>query len=165
QQSGSSSGVVFDDPVSSLDHSHRTAVARRIVQESAQRQVIVFTHDAVFFGELVTFCQDAQMVPEVRSITYRAEGPGYIDAGLPYDMRRHRERITHHRADQQRIAANFNNPPGDNERLAMRNAYDDLRVTIEVGIEDTILNETVVRFRDSISVGRLDGVMIVQQAD
>jgi len=87
---------VFDDPVSSLDHNHRTAVARRIVQESTLRQVIVFTHDAVFFGELVTFCQDAQMVPEVRSITYRAEGPGYIDAGLPYDMRRHRERITHH---------------------------------------------------------------------
>ncbi|MBN0203462.1 AAA family ATPase, partial [Pseudomonas aeruginosa] len=84
QQSGSSSGVVFDDPVSSLDHSHRTAVARRIVQESAQRQVIVFTHDAVFFGELVTLCQDAQLAPEVRSITYRAEGPGYIDAGLPY---------------------------------------------------------------------------------
>ncbi|HGM7457587.1 TPA: AAA family ATPase, partial [Pseudomonas aeruginosa] len=165
QQSGSSSGIVFDDPVSSLDHSHRTAVARRIVQESVQRQVIVFTHDAVFFGELVTLCQDAQLVPEVRSITYRAEGPGYIDAGLPYDMRRHRERIAYHRADHQRIAANFNNPPGDNERLAMRNAYDDLRVTIEVGIEDTILNETVVRFRDGISVGRLDGVMIVQEAD
>ncbi|HEJ2769407.1 TPA: hypothetical protein SL217_005991 [Pseudomonas aeruginosa] len=41
----------------------------------------------------------------------------------------------------------------------------DLRVTIEVGIEDTILNETVVRFRDGISVGRLDGVMIVQEAE
>jgi energy-coupling factor transporter ATP-binding protein EcfA2 len=163
QQSGSSSGIVFDDPVSSLDHSHRTAVARRIVQESTQRQVIVFTHDAVFFGELVTLCQDAQLVPEVRSITYRAEGPGYIDAGLPYDMRKHKERIKYHRADHQRIAASFNNPPGDNERLAMRNAYDDLRVTIEVGIEDTILNETVVRFRDGISVGRLDGVMSVQE--
>lgn len=114
----------------------------------------MFTHDAVFFGELVTLCQDAQLAPEVRSITYRAEGPGYIDAGLPYDMRKHKERIAYHRADHQRIAASFNNPPGDNERLAMRNAYDDLRVTIEVGIEDTILNETVVRFRDGISVGR-----------
>ena len=165
QQSGSSSGIVFDDPVSSLDHNHRTAVARRIVQESTLRQVIVFTHDAVFFGELVTLCQDAQLVPEIRSITYRAEGPGYIDAGLPYDMRRHRDRIAYHRADHQRIAASFNNPPGDTERLAMRNAYDDLRVTIEVGIEDTILNETVVRFRDGISVGRLDGVMIVQEAE
>ncbi len=53
-QSGSSSGIVFGDPVSSLDHYHRTAVAKRIVEESAVRQVIVFTHDAVFFGELNT---------------------------------------------------------------------------------------------------------------
>jgi energy-coupling factor transporter ATP-binding protein EcfA2 len=164
-QSGSSSGIVFDDPVSSLDHNHRTAVARRLVEESAVRQVIVFTHDAVFFGELTTLCDDAGQAPSVKSISYRAEGPGYIDAGLPYDMRRHRERIAQHRADHQRIAANFNNPPGDEERLAIRNAYDDLRVTIEVGIEDTILNKTVVRFRDNISVGRLDGVMIVQDVE
>ncbi|WP_353251199.1 AAA family ATPase [Salinisphaera sp. T31B1] len=164
-QSGSSSGIVFDDPVSSLDHSHRTGVARRIVEESAVRQVIVFTHDAVFFGELTTLCGDAGQTPSVKSISYRAEGPGYIDAGLPYDMRRYRERIAHHHADQDLIANNFNNPPGDEERLAIRNAYDDLRVTIEVGIEDTILNETVVRFRDNISVGRLNGVMTVEDAE
>lgn len=164
-QSGSSSGIVFDDPVSSLDHNHRTAVARRIVEESASRQVIVFTHDAVFFGELTTLCADAQFTPSVKSISYRAEGPGYIDTGLPYDMRRHRDRITQHRADHQRIAASFNNPPGDGERHAIRNAYDDLRVTVEVGIEDTFLNQTVVRFRDNISVGRLDGVMIAQEPE
>lgn len=164
-QSGSTSGIVFDDPVSSLDHNHRTAVARRIIEESANRQVIIFTHDAVFFGELLTFCADAQLAPTVKSISYRAEGPGYIDAGLPYDMRKYRDRITQHRADQRRIAANFNNPPGDNERLAIRNVYDDLRVTIEVGIEDVVLNETVVRFRDGISVGRLNGVMAVQEPE
>lgn len=164
-ESGSSSGIVFDDPVSSLDHNHRTAVARRIVEESADRQVIVFTHDAVFFGELTTLCNDAAQEPCVKSISYRANGPGYIDAGLPYDLRRHKERIKQHRIDHERIAASFNNPPGDKERIEVRNAYDDLRVTIEVGIEDTILNETVVRFRDNISVGRLNGVMIVQNEE
>jgi energy-coupling factor transporter ATP-binding protein EcfA2 len=164
-QSGSTSGIVLDDPVSSLDHSHRTAIARRIVEESINRQVIVFTHDAVFFGELITLCRDADLVPEVRSISYRAEGPGYVDAGLPYDMRRHRERIAQHRRDQQQIAATFITPPRDIERYAIRNAYNDLRVTIEIGIEDTVLNETVVRFRDGISVGRLNGVMAVQEED
>lgn len=164
-QAGSTSGIVFDDPVSSLDHGHRTAVARRIVEESFNRQVVVFTHDAVFFGELLTLSQDADQTPEVRSISYRAEGPGYVDAGLPYDMRRHAERIQQHRMTQQQLAASFNNPPGEDERRAIRNAYDDLRVTIEVGIEDTLLNGTVVRFRDGISVGRLDGVMVVQEQD
>lgn len=164
-QSGSTSGIVFDDPVSSLDHNHRTAVAKRIVEESANRQVIVFTHDAVFFGELTTLCADAQLTPSVKSISYRAEGPGYIYAGLPYDMQKYKERIAQQRADHQRIATNFNNPPGDDERLAVRNAYDDLRVTIEVGIEDTLLNQTVMRFRDSISVGRLKDVTDLQEAD
>jgi len=164
-QSGSTSGVVFDDPVSSLDHNHRTAVARRIVEESLTRQVIVFTHDAVFFGELTTLARDASAEPCIRSIAYRAEGPGYIDSGLPHDLRKHRERIAQHRRDQQQIAADFNNPPGDDERLAVRNAYDDLRVTIEVGIEETILNGTVVRFRDNISVGRLNGVKEVEESE
>ncbi|MEK0265962.1 hypothetical protein QT383_06590 [Stenotrophomonas rhizophila] len=80
-------------------------------------------------------------------------------------MRKHRDRISQHRSDHQKIAASFGSPPGDHERLAIRNIYDDLRVTIEVGIEDTILNETVVRFRDGISVGRLNGVMMVQEAE
>jgi hypothetical protein len=42
------SGIVFDDPVSSLDYQWRQGVARRLVQESKSRQVIVFTHDVVF---------------------------------------------------------------------------------------------------------------------
>ncbi|MGZ9668078.1 hypothetical protein ACXX9E_18685 [Pseudomonas sp. GNP014] len=97
------------------------------------------------------------------SISYRAEGLGYVDAGLPYDIRRHRERIAQHRREQQQIAATFNTPPGDTGRYAIRNAYSDLRVKIEIGIEYTILNETVVRDRDGVSVGRLNGVMAVQE--
>lgn len=42
-----SSALVFDDPVSSLDHRWRRQVAYRLVEEAAVRQVIVFTHDLV----------------------------------------------------------------------------------------------------------------------
>jgi integrase len=42
---GGLGGVVFDDPVSSLDHRRRWHVARRLAQEALKRQVIVFTHD------------------------------------------------------------------------------------------------------------------------
>ena len=37
------SGIVFDDPVSSLDFQWRGSVARRLAEESKKRQVIVFT--------------------------------------------------------------------------------------------------------------------------
>jgi predicted ATPase len=46
------SGIVFDDPMSSLDHIHRRAIAARLVEEAAHRQVIVFTHDLAFLFEL-----------------------------------------------------------------------------------------------------------------
>jgi energy-coupling factor transporter ATP-binding protein EcfA2 len=164
-QSGSTSGIVMDDPVTSLDHAHRTAVAKRLVDEAADRQVIVLTHDAVFQGELVLFCQDTGVTPDTKTVCYRAEGPGYVEDGLPHDMRRYKERLSHNRADLQRLSKAFHNPPGEGERLEMRNLYDDLRVTLEVGIEEVVLNDTVRRFRDGISVGRLNGVVSVQTQD
>ncbi|MEZ9127294.1 AAA family ATPase [Vibrio splendidus] len=42
------SAIIFDDPVNSLDHVWRLKFARRIVEESESRQVIVFTHDLSF---------------------------------------------------------------------------------------------------------------------
>ncbi|MBU1338446.1 MAG: AAA family ATPase, partial [Acidobacteria bacterium] len=47
-----SGGIVLDDPVSSLDHWRRKKVAKRLVQEASRRQVIVFTHDTSFLGQL-----------------------------------------------------------------------------------------------------------------
>ncbi len=41
------SAILFDDPVSSLDHKWRSNVAKRFVEEAQSRQVIVFTHDIV----------------------------------------------------------------------------------------------------------------------
>jgi energy-coupling factor transporter ATP-binding protein EcfA2 len=50
--SRSTSAVVFDDPVTALDHERRALVARRLVDEAATRQVIVWTHDLPFAHEL-----------------------------------------------------------------------------------------------------------------
>lgn len=46
--SGDRSALIFDDPVSSLDHSWREKVAGRLAAEARDRQVVVFTHDLVF---------------------------------------------------------------------------------------------------------------------
>lgn len=47
-ESGDQSLLVFDDPVSSLDQVFRRKVAKRLIREAAQRQVVVFTHDITF---------------------------------------------------------------------------------------------------------------------
>ena len=49
---GGNGGIVFDDPVSSLDHKRAERVAARLVKGAAKRQVIIFTHDIYFLSVL-----------------------------------------------------------------------------------------------------------------
>jgi wobble nucleotide-excising tRNase len=46
------SALVFDDPVTSLDHRWRRKVAERLIAEASDRQIVVFTHDLIFLNDL-----------------------------------------------------------------------------------------------------------------
>ena len=45
-------GIILDDPVTSLDHDRKERIAVRLIEEAKRRQVIIFTHDMVFFAKL-----------------------------------------------------------------------------------------------------------------
>jgi len=77
------SGIVFDDPMSSLDHINRKAVAARLVEEAAHRQVIIFTHDLVFLYELRREAENALRPVEFRTIRQKQNKPGFVETGLP----------------------------------------------------------------------------------
>ena len=77
------SGIVFDDPMSSLDHIHRSAVASRLVEEAEHRQVIVFTHDLVFLYELRREAEKANRAIAFRNVRRRQDKPGYVENDLP----------------------------------------------------------------------------------
>ena len=71
------SGIVFDDPVSSLDYMWRDDVALRLVEEAKTRQVIVFTHDVVFLLRLKQLAQEqnvTQLDQHVRQLPRGAAG-------------------------------------------------------------------------------------------
>lgn len=54
------SAVVFDDPVSSLSHQWSTRVANRLVKESLNRQVVILTHDIVFYKLLLESVENTE---------------------------------------------------------------------------------------------------------
>ncbi len=70
------SGIVFDDPVSSLDFQWRNGVARRLVQESKTRQVIVFTHDIVFLLSLRQYADELGVEPLDQHVRHQSKGAG-----------------------------------------------------------------------------------------
>lgn len=74
------SAIVFDDPVSSLDHQHRDKVAMRLAEAGQTRQVIVFTHDMAFLLLLDEACR-ATKDRDATPVTYRLISRGGENAG------------------------------------------------------------------------------------
>ncbi|WP_168063258.1 AAA family ATPase [Candidatus Manganitrophus noduliformans] len=78
------SGVIFDDPVSSLDHNHRGVLATRLVREAAsQRQVIVFTHDIPFLMLLDDEARRVGLDPNYQSVNRADDRSGICSQGTP----------------------------------------------------------------------------------
>ena len=56
-----SNGIVFDDPVTSLDKEWKELIAQLILEQSTQKQVIVFTHDLHFLYLIKEFAKELEV--------------------------------------------------------------------------------------------------------
>ena len=81
------SAIVLDDPVSSLDSKRRTKVAERIVQLAADRQVIVFSHDAPFINALNRQARDQVVSVTQRTIARLGNQPGHVTDKHPWHVK------------------------------------------------------------------------------
>lgn len=79
----SRSAIVFDDPVSSLDHMHREAVADRLAEEGLHRQIIVLTHDIAFLFLLDQACREKSTHVALRSVTRTDDYAGFVQQDPP----------------------------------------------------------------------------------
>lgn len=161
----SRSALVFDDPVSSLDHQWRRLVAKRLVEEAALRQVVVFTHDVVFLLDLIEMCDEAG-VALAQSYLYREnQAAGICTEGVPWvsmpvsaRIRWLRDQLRHARAVHRRDGSHVYEP------LA-RNIYGLLREAWERGVEEVLLNGAVVRFGRAVQTQRLRRITDIEDAD
>ena len=88
------STVVFDDPVSSFDHERRDRAARRIVEVATDRQVIVFTHDLMFLGEIVKVAEELDVTLTERAIERKGQRkPGFVVEGYPWKAKDAKKRL------------------------------------------------------------------------
>ena len=73
-------GIILDDPVNSLDYERKETIAKRLVEISGSKQVIVFTHDVVFFKNLEKFGLGlfGKKSPSIKFNTIRATGRNAI---------------------------------------------------------------------------------------
>jgi len=158
--SGSKSGVVFDDPVSSLDHRRRERVARRLAIEAAHRQVIVFTHDVYFLCILAEEAESAGVAILTQSLARRPEGFGIADPELPFEGKSAAKRIGALKAHQQLIAKLYKDGDEPEHRKQTVEAYFRLRMAWERAVEEVLLRKVVLRFRKGVETQRLAEVSV-----
>lgn len=152
-------GIVFDDPVSSLDHWRRRHVASRLVEEAKCRQVIVLTHDTTFLGEIRDAIEQVRVDHRMHHLEWKDNRPGLVVEGLPWAHKSYKERIDRLEKAQKELERRWSAYPGEAEAGEMRHQYDFLRATIERVVQDLVLNGVVQRYRDWIRVDNLDEVV------
>ncbi|MHA6834903.1 AAA family ATPase [Ralstonia pseudosolanacearum] len=157
---GGKGGIVFDDPVSSLDHRRRERVAKRLATEAAQRQVIVFTHDIYFLCLLVEEAKLASVPTSTQSLIRRAEGFGIADPELPFEGKSTSKRVGALKAQQQTIAKLHKDGEEQEHRKQTVEAYFRLRMAWERAVEEVLLREVILRFRKGVETQRLVGVVV-----
>ena len=161
---GAPYGLVLDDPVSSLDQRRIRLVAERLVQEAAKgRQVIVFTHNLVFFNEVVSeAARVGDAAPLIKMVVRKTEADGFgvVDEDTePWLARSVATRL----ADLQTRAkalAGETDFTGDGYRRKAKDFYSDLRETWERCVEEIVLNKTVQRLVPDVMTMRLGGVIV-----
>lgn len=134
------SSIVFDDPVSSLDHMHRQAVAKRLITEATHRQVVVFTHDLAFLFELSRGADDAQPKPQVAisSISRGADKAGFCRSEPPFKARRVSDITMSLNSQLASERYHFEQGNEDEWRRSVKSIAGTLRDTWEFAVEDVV---------------------------
>lgn len=152
-----SSGIILDDPVTSLDLEWRELVARILATEAKRRQVIVFTHDLPFLYFLKQRCEGEQVGIATHWVKRGDvdDRPGYVFLDNSPALERDYRRATRARE----LCERAKKAPAAEQEALLREGFGALRTCYEAFIVFELFNEVVMRFEERISFGRLKDIV------
>ena len=151
------SPIVFDDPVSSLDHQYSRKIADRLVSEAKQRQVIIFTHNIAFLVEIEKRCGGIPLF--VRTVKRHGKVPGQCIEGLPWEASPVKKRLS----ELDNRINEIKELKGEKYNEKAANVYGLLRETWEASVEQNLLNDIVRRHDTDVSTQRLAKVEVTDE--
>jgi energy-coupling factor transporter ATP-binding protein EcfA2 len=159
------SGIVFDDPVSSLDYQWRQAVARRLVQEAKTRQVIVFTHDVVFLLLLKQFAEELMVEQFDQHVRFLSKGAGVCTEELPWVALPIKKKIGHLKNGWQAADKLSRDGHQDAYEKDAKYLYGLLREAWERALEEVLLGGVVERYRPGIQTQQVAQIADISADD
>lgn len=156
QLNPSNLGVVFDDPVTSLDHLRKVDIAKRIVGLASNKQVIVFTHDLLFVNFLKNFSAGSEIGFQCHWIETISDHVGVIsNNNSPATEGDYKTVKKATEAWQASRAAE----PEAREQI-LKEGFASLRSNYEYFIIFDLFKAVVLRFEERVSVDRLGEVIV-----
>ena len=143
-------GVVFDDPVTSLDDKRKSNIANRLVSISKDKQVIIFTHDLVFVSSLINYAKDKNLLHECHWIENRNGNPGQVwlrNSPTYENIYRSADPVNKLYAK----AIKTDCSPQEREFFVM-NGFTALRTCYEVLVINDLFKNVVQRYNERVSV-------------
>ncbi|RYB93724.1 hypothetical protein EUA93_04740 [Nocardioides oleivorans] len=152
---GIAAPVIFDDPVSSLDHRRINEVAERIARLAAETQVIVFTHDILFTTKLLSLFEKSKRCTYLH-VSDEDGAKGKINQGSGprwHSLSKLRGQINE---AIQRAGAES----GQAREAHISVAYSLIRSWCEVFIEQEVLQGVTQRLQPNVSMGGLSRIKL-----
>jgi len=145
-------GIILDDPVTSLDHDRKERIAARLVAAASTRQVIIFTHDMVFFAKLGDAADKANA--EITTHWMQRSGdnkPGLVSANdAPTTTPQYRKTDF-----AEATLAKAKAAAGSEQEKLVRQGAGQLRRTVEEIVPQFLFKEVVRRWTDRVMVTAL----------
>ncbi len=149
-------GIIFDDPVSSLDERRKSEIAKRLVEGSKAKQTIVFTHDLVFVSSLIGHCSDLKVDHSCHWVEKRDDKPGqvWLNNSPSYEkIYRNAEPAKKYYIEAKKDEC----PPSQREYL-LKAGFAALRTSYEVLVINDLFKNVVKRFNERVSIDSLSAV-------
>jgi energy-coupling factor transporter ATP-binding protein EcfA2 len=159
--------IVFDDPVTSLDMEYRDLIAKKIVELSRDRQIIVLTHDLSFLRLLIDTHKTLNTTDcHIIGIDKFNGISGIVTDEIPYLAKNVDERVDSiRRILREHDSLNLDDAHGRETKLD--SARKRFRFLIERSVEEVLANKTYERFSKNIHFkkGNLSSFIVVEQID
>jgi energy-coupling factor transporter ATP-binding protein EcfA2 len=159
------SALVFDDPVSSLDHKWRQQVAARLVEEADNRQIIIFTHDLVFLNDVNDAASLQKKAVQLVTLSRTPAGAGTVAMGLPWLAASIPDRVDKMEKDVRSAKREYDSHDDEGYRQSVHRIYSNLRNTWERAVEDVAFGGVINRHRDYVNTKYLRRATALAESD
>ncbi|GHT04161.1 hypothetical protein AGMMS5026_10200 [Endomicrobiia bacterium] len=150
-------GVIFDDPVNSLDNERKKQVAERLANLSKSKQVIIFTHDLVFVSAILSQFENGNGNEDKEQ--YSCHWVENIGAVRLNNTPCHEKKYRNPTYPCKYHADSIKCGPEKREEL-LKHGFAALRTCYEVLVINDLFNNVVQRYSERVSIDSLSKVCL-----